>query len=179
MPAALGRTLELGSGMGVMARRIAGRTRLYIGIDLTTAQALALRPLGGRGLVADIHALPFPGAAFDTIIADNVIEHAVDPLAVLIECHRVLRPGGRAFLVIPPDYASAAFRNSAHFWKADVSSVCYALERAGFTVMRHETVRLAELGVSGAFPSSQGATDLWQVEKPSPHGGMRGAGGSR
>lgn len=106
----------------------------------------------------------------DTIIADNVIEHAVEPLTVLMECLRVLRPGGRGFLIIPPDYSSAAYRNSAHFWKADAASVRHALQRAGFTVVRHETVRLPELGVSGAYPSSQGATGLWAIERPQERG---------
>ncbi len=166
MPDELGRTLELGSGMGVMARRVGARAGFYVGIDLTTAQAQALNSLGGLGLVADIHAVPLPDASIDTIIADNVVEHASDPLGVLAESLRVLRPGGRGFLIIPPDYSGYGFSNTAHLWKADAASVEQALRRAGFKLVRHETVRLAELGVSGAFPSSQGATDLWQIEKP-------------
>jgi SAM-dependent methyltransferase len=166
MPDELGRTLELGSGMGVMARRVGARAGLYVGVDLTTEQAQALNSLGGLGLVADIHAVPLPDALLDTIIADNVVEHATDPLGVLAESLRVLRPGGRGFLIIPPDYSGYGFSNTAHLWKADAASVEHALRRAGFKLVRHETVRLAELGVSGAFPSSQGATDLWQIEKP-------------
>ena len=41
-------------------------------------------------------------------------------------------------------------------------------ERAGFRVVRRELVRMAELGVTGAHPSSRGMTGLWQIEKAGP-----------
>jgi SAM-dependent methyltransferase len=166
MPARLGTTLELGCGYGVMARRVSDRADLYVGFDLTVEQARALGPNGGVGLVADMHHLPFPNEKFDTIIADNVVEHAYDPLQTLSECCRVLRPGGRAFLIIPPDYLGPAFRNRAHFWKSDEASVAHAVELAGFRVIHCEMIRMAEIGVTGAHPSSKGVTSLWHIEKP-------------
>jgi SAM-dependent methyltransferase len=162
----LGETLELGSGYGVMARRVAERASVYVGLELTVDQAKALEEIGAAGAVADIHALPFGGETFDTIIADNVIEHAHDPLAALKECFRVLRPGGSAFLVIPNDYLGSRFRNRSHFWKADEASVRLAAELAGFKIARQKTLRLAEHGVAGAFPSSGGTTGLWELAKP-------------
>jgi SAM-dependent methyltransferase len=165
MPARLGVTLELGSGYGVMARRVSGRADYYVGFDLTTEQARTLQPLGGVGLVADIHLLPFADECFDTIIADNVVEHAYDPIQVLSECRRVLRPGGRAFLIIPPDYLGPGFRNQTHFWKSDEASVSHAAETVGFRIIKREMVRMAELGIGGAHPSSTGLTGLWQIEK--------------
>lgn len=166
MPRGLGATLELGSGFGVMARRVGERADIYVGLDLTVEQAGALRPLGALGFVADIHLLPFADEQFDTIIADNVVEHAYDPLQVLSEIRRVLRPKGEAFLIIPPDYLGPAFRNRSHFWKSDADSVRRAAEAAGLSVARWETVRMAELGASGAHPSSDGLTTLWQLKKP-------------
>jgi SAM-dependent methyltransferase len=165
MPESLGITLELGSGFGVMARRLQKRAQSYIGFDLTLDQASALRELGGVGLLADMQAMPFPDSIFDTIVADNVVEHATDPLQVLLECHRVLKPGGNVFMVIPPDYRRSDFCNEAHLWKSDEESVREALRRAGLRVVRQETIHLSDHGVSGAFPSSDGETGLWHVEK--------------
>ena len=166
MPTQLGATLELGSGWGLMARRVRGRASRYVGIDLTADQAAAVRAVGANALVGDIHRLPLADSSFDTIIADNVVEHAVDPLQALRECHRVLKPGGQSFLIIPPDYAAFEFSNPAHLWKADAESVREALLRVGFRIVRQETVRMAELGIPGAYPSSGGETGLWQTEKP-------------
>jgi hypothetical protein len=165
MPDHLGATLELGCGLGVMARRIGGRADPYVGFDLTIDQAQALRGLGAESLVADIHALPFRDAAFHTVIADNVVEHAFDPMKVLLECMRVLRPNGSCYLIIPYDLRGPDFRNNAHFWKADEASVRYALQAAGFEFMREETACMSDLGISGAYPSSDGYTGLWKVRK--------------
>ena len=165
MPDRLGATLELGCGLGVMARRIGGRADPYVGFDLTIDQAQALRGLGVGSLVADIHALPFRDAAFDTIIADNVVEHAFDPMKVLMECMRVLRPNGSCYLIIPYDLRGPDFRNDAHLWKADETSIRHALQATGFETVRHETARMPDLGISGAYPSCDGYTGLWQVRK--------------
>ena len=177
MPDYLGATLELGCGLGVMAHRIGSRADPYIGFDLTVDQAQALLGLGVKSLVADIHALPFRDAAFDTIIADNVVEHAVDPMKVLLECMRVLRPKGTCYLIIPCDLRGPDFRNKAHFWKADETSVRHALQTTGFEVVRQETVRMSDLGISGAYPSSDGYTGLWQVRRPKKSS-VEGATGS-
>src|SRR5258705_5917293 len=101
LPASVGSTLEIGFGYGLTAKRVAARSTRYVGIDLQTEQARALRSAGGFGLVADIHTLPLIDASFDTVIADNVLEHAGAPLQALSEIRRVLRAGGRAYVLNP------------------------------------------------------------------------------
>lgn len=42
--------------------------------------------------------LPFPTASFDRIVSREVIEHVAEPMAMMKEVNRVLKPGGRAVI---------------------------------------------------------------------------------
>lgn len=52
-------------------------------------------------IVCDIHHLPFHDNSIDAIMSLAVLEHVREPAVVLKEVHRVLKPGGRVFSVIP------------------------------------------------------------------------------
>ena len=50
----------------------------------------------------DIHGLNiFPNGAFDVVIASHIIEHLANPLQVLKEINRVLKPDGKVILMMP------------------------------------------------------------------------------
>lgn len=111
--------LDLGCGTGVVARAIAARggfAGTVTGIDLSDdfiAAAESLAADDGVGdrvqfAVGDAHALDFPAASFDAAIANTLVSHVRDPLAVLAEAARVVRPGGFV-AVFDGDYASLTF----------------------------------------------------------------------
>jgi SAM-dependent methyltransferase len=52
-------------------------------------------------IVCDIHHLPFKDNSIDAVMSLAVLEHVREPANVLKEVHRVLKPGGRVFSVIP------------------------------------------------------------------------------
>jgi SAM-dependent methyltransferase len=107
-------------------------------------------------VAGDMHALPFDAARFDTVIANNVLEHAYDPVECLREIARVLRPGGALYAFIPMDGLSSEHALPTHLWKADRISVRLALAAAGLSIAGDELVDLAALGVPGAFPQCDG-----------------------
>jgi SAM-dependent methyltransferase len=166
LPRSLGSTLEIGFGYGLTAQRVAARATRYVGIDLQTEQGRALRAAGGIGLVADIHALPLKSASFDTVIADNVLEHASAPLDALRELRRVMRSGGRAYVLIPLDAVTSQYQIRTHLWKADERSVRRAAEWTGLDVVELQVLEYASLEVYGCFPASGGRTCLVVLQRP-------------
>jgi SAM-dependent methyltransferase len=49
----------------------------------------------------DMHALPYDDKSFDIVIHSDTLEHIKDPIHALIECHRVLKPGGALCFTVP------------------------------------------------------------------------------
>jgi ubiquinone/menaquinone biosynthesis C-methylase UbiE len=99
------RLLDCGCGRGVAlayARELRpGSCRL--GLDADLGELVAMGGAGDPSLrvCASAEALPFPDAAFDRLIASEVLEHVEDDRAMLAELHRVLAPGGIAAVTVP------------------------------------------------------------------------------
>jgi ubiquinone/menaquinone biosynthesis C-methylase UbiE len=100
---ARGRVLELGVGTGVNLSTYPRDVELT-GIDIAPrmlARACKRAQQLGRGVdlqVADIQALPFPDASFDTVTASCVFCSVTDPVRGLREAARVVRPDGQVLL---------------------------------------------------------------------------------
>lgn len=50
---------------------------------------------------ADLARMPFRSEVADVVLNTQVLEHVPEPGSVLVEIHRVLKPGGRVFLTAP------------------------------------------------------------------------------
>lgn len=97
------RLLDVGCGPGTitlgLARAIAPGELVGLDIDpgsVAVAEAAA-REQGVTNVrfeVGRAEALPFPEASFDAVFEHTLLEHVTDPLSVLGEMRRVLRPGG-------------------------------------------------------------------------------------
>jgi SAM-dependent methyltransferase len=99
--------LEIGVGYGTHASLIAPRAKSYTGIDLTApavqATSKRMQLLGlpdSRILRMDAEEMSFPDHSFDYIWSWGVIHHSADPRRILEQMHRVLRPGGRASVMV-------------------------------------------------------------------------------
>lgn len=102
----LGALLDVGTGTGRIAELLAPRSGCVTAFDkspemLRIARArLQHLPTGSVDLVqGDFTALPFPDAAFDTVLFHQVLHYAQAPEEVLTEAARVARPGGTIAVV--------------------------------------------------------------------------------
>lgn len=100
------RVLEIGCGMGTDGAQFAKAGAIYTGIDLTDAAVELARKrfevsrLKGEFRVADAERLDFPEASFDLVYSHGVLHHTPDIEAAVREIHRVLKPGGRAMVML-------------------------------------------------------------------------------
>ena len=146
------RLLDLGAGSGwpgLYLARITGCDVALVDIPLEALRIAATRVgiehLAGECwlMVADAAALPLRSAAFDAIGHSDVLCCLEAKAAVLRECRRVIRAGGRmAFSVISiaPGLCAADYRRALEagppFMEAGAGYPAM-LERTGWTMSRH------------------------------------------
>lgn len=74
----------------------------YIGVDSSPEAVQAAVDRGLRVALADIaDSLPFEDEQFDGVVLKDVLEHLLNPVVVVREAYRVLKPGGCLFASSP------------------------------------------------------------------------------
>jgi len=94
--------LDLGAEDGSLAVSWSVKGGRTVLLDLDPAM---LRRASGARVAADAARLPFSGSSFDLVVMSAILEHMVEPPALLAEVHRVLRPSGRIVAYVPWDGA--------------------------------------------------------------------------
>ncbi|MBI4955862.1 MAG: methyltransferase domain-containing protein [Myxococcales bacterium] len=115
------RLLEVGCGGGHVLARF-GECEL-VGVDVSGAMLdKARKNLAGYRVTlhkGELGNLALPDASFDAVVCTEVLEHVVDPEAVLGHIRRLVRPTGRAVITFPNDHL--------------VNTLKSAVRRAGLT----------------------------------------------
>ncbi|HEX6851631.1 MAG TPA: class I SAM-dependent methyltransferase [Candidatus Polarisedimenticolaceae bacterium] len=105
--------LDIGVGDGAFERFAEARgARVHV-LDPDAKAIARVREaldLGERARAGYATAIPWPDAAFDTVVVSEVLEHLDDATleGSLAEIRRVLRPGGRILGTVPADEDLAA-----------------------------------------------------------------------
>jgi ArsR family transcriptional regulator len=125
----IGDLLDVGCGRGSILKLLASRARRAVGVDIDeSARRLARAELMLAGLPncslrqGNMYRLPFDDAEFNTIILDDVLASADDPVRALAESRRLLRPGGRLFILqAVNDATPGSIQQSLAEWSAKVA----------------------------------------------------------
>jgi ubiquinone/menaquinone biosynthesis C-methylase UbiE len=108
------RILDIGCGLGgkTIAYGEGGASEVY-GADLATDHAEASQDFAARSersfrwgfSVADAALLPFSDGSFDTVVANDAMEHFAEPESAVREMARVTKKGGAIWLFFTPHYS--------------------------------------------------------------------------
>ena len=140
------RLLDVGCGPGTLIGILKAKGHDVLGLDLSAeAAAVAAREHGVTVVNATLEGASFPDASFGVVTMFHVLEHVLDPRAVLAEVHRVLRPGGRVVLQVPniDSWQSRLFGGAWHGLDVPRHTIDFSarslqllLESSGFAVAR-------------------------------------------
>lgn len=153
------RAVDVGSGGGHVAYRLASHARLVTAVDLSAAMTEAVMGTARqRGLsnietcVAPAERMPFDDASFDFLACRFSAHHWRDFAAGLREARRIVKPGATAVFidVVSPGHAGfdthlqtvEILRDPSHVRDYTASEWMAALDRAGFRVRNTQTRRL-------------------------------------
>jgi demethylmenaquinone methyltransferase/2-methoxy-6-polyprenyl-1,4-benzoquinol methylase len=113
--------LDVGSGAGQLAKHLLKYsdpdtkvTCIDLSRQMLRRARVRLKSSRPAFVTADLSALPFADEAFDGVTCGYVLEHLPDPRVGLAELSRVMKPGGRMFLLTTEDSFSGAW--TSRFW---------------------------------------------------------------
>ena len=166
-----GALLDVGCGSGGFALAMRDRGWDVRGTEFDPAAARAAETQGIAVDIGELSAIAYPSDSFDAITARHVLEHVQEPVAFLLECWRILRPGGR-LVVVTPNVDSLGHRHFADRWRG--------LEQPRHLFL-YGSVSLRALfrrtGVDGVdvFSSAQGADYVLRASHETSRGPWRRA----
>lgn len=146
--------LELGCGEGATLRELKkqGFAKEIIGVDVHAPSIRVAKRYLTQAYCLDVERdpLPFRPKTFDVILLPDVLEHLVDPWAVLKKMHKLLKPGGKLIISVPNirhfsvmkdlifreswTYTNAGIMDQTHLRFFTEKTICRAIEDAGFTI---------------------------------------------
>jgi SAM-dependent methyltransferase len=149
------RLLDVGSGSAWLGEHFAD----YTGIDVSPAAVEAARRRGREVLLADVDdRLPFEDKSFDGVVLKDVLEHVRDPVQLVTETGRVLRPGGRVFASSP----------DAQRWVWDDYTHRRPFTRKAYRLLfQDQGFRVERIGYESVMPGT-GLVSGWTRRKQRP-----------
>jgi SAM-dependent methyltransferase len=146
------RLLDAGVGLGRLLSRFPEHERH--GVDIALGYLDRTKKHGIHVALAKLEDLPYPDAAFDVVIATDVLEHVLDLHRVCQQLIRVLKPGGHLVIRVPfeedlKSYYDYRDYDLVHVRRFDLWSLRIQFERVfGMEYVTHETVLPTWRGLS-------------------------------
>jgi SAM-dependent methyltransferase len=169
--------LEVGAGTGNFLALFADGASRLVAVDLTFGMLTEGRRRHPEiiPVAADGARLPFDSAAFDLVTTAQVLHHVPEPLPLLREMRRVMKPGGRVLVVdqvATESYEQAVFMNElerlrdpSHAACRPASALRIAMRAAGLEIEDERIVAEQNLLSKWMWPSEFPSDRIEAVRK--------------
>lgn len=173
-----GRLLDVGCAAGdfIKLARVRGWDVRGIELDEGLASQAASKVGSERVHAGTLDTCPIPAGSIDVVVMRSVVEHLLDPRAVLGQVRSLLAPGGRIFILVPniKSFESwlygprwFALTPGDHVWFFSPATLTAFLKECGFSadwLSTSESFRDALVGV--LFALFVGLRDLKRGRRP-------------
>jgi SAM-dependent methyltransferase len=177
-----GRFLDVGCATGFFLNGIRQSTGWEVhGVEFgRDAVTYARHKLGLDVFEGDLEDANYPDGHFDYVHVNNVLEHVLDPVGLLAECRRVLKPGGHFFLAVPNGINDSrnlieffstenipARSPSGHIFFFPARTLLMLFERFGFAVRTKKTGSIKRgLRNTGLLPKKKNWKEDYSFPRP-------------
>lgn len=110
-----GRLLDIGCGSGAMLMNLRSAGWQVEGIEVDAPAVENARQKGLHVRRGDVWEQQYSDNTFDAVVLSHVIEHVSDPIQLMAECRRILKPGG-VMSVVTPNMGSLGRRIWGDSW---------------------------------------------------------------
>jgi len=146
--------VDIGTADGLMLDELRRRlgSLVFLGMDLSFSLLGANPRSSTLKIQADALQIPIKNGSADAVIATAVIEHVPDPMLMLHECARLLRPDGLLVLTTPVPWVdrladlTGIWKDAGHQETFNLRQLRAYAERCGFTVVKAKKFMFSPIG---------------------------------
>ena len=124
-----GRLVDIGCGGKPYRAMMAAVVEQHIGVD----HAGSFHNPAQVDLRGTAYQVPAEAASFDCALCTSVLEHLEEPEQALLECHRLLKPGGMAIYSMP--FIWHLHEEPRDFYRYTKYGLTHLFQKAGFDVV--------------------------------------------
>jgi SAM-dependent methyltransferase len=175
-----GEFLDIGCGSGEYLQRMRAKGWNVTGVEPSIFGAEEGRHNGLNIFHGTLHEAKFAPNSFDYIRSNHSFEHVPNPLEILDEIYRILKPGGKLFVGIP-NIDSIPYRVFGKYWwylgapvhtySYTVPTISALMRRSGFAIDKiyfnsNYTSLLGSLQIYVNRNTGKRSTEGWLIKNP-------------